>query len=345
MLVLQFARSPDQYKVAERYSVVVKGSGGGGLGDAIRAVLAGIAYSKASQRMLHVDWSHSLLAEPGVNAFNQLFELLDVSSTSALPRGDSIRPRAWKDRLHLSLDQIYRQDGSPPWNRSDAIRTYSFDFSRLDYPEHVLVMWEFDQIFKLNLTFSGQVSTGSGLALESRILRNHLMPTPAISEKVESEWNRFGGAPMIGVHARSSSEFSKNKGLITVEQYLRAIDTALSRQPQASIFVASDNALCIEKIREKYPRIFVRKKWLATPGQSLHLNADCPDKLQATIDGLIEMLLLGRCDQIICPALSSFSRISRLVGEFKSEDEILLLPRRSVLERITSRMKRAGHKD
>ncbi|MGI9319517.1 MAG: nodulation protein NodZ [bacterium] len=320
-------------------AVVVKGSGGGGLGDSIRAVLAGIAYSIASDRMLYVDWSHGVLSESGVNAFSHLFSLHNVATIQTLPEDNNVYPEAWKDRLSFSLDSIYQQDGAPPWNRSAAIRIYSFDFSRLDYSERVLVMWDFDQIDKLKWYFSEQESIKNAFASEAYILKKHLRPAPAICAKVEQEWSKFGGGPMIGLHARSTHEFARNKGSICMDQYLSAVGTALSRQPQANIFVASDNADCIEKILEHYPHAIIRNKWLASPGQSLHLNSNCPNKLQAAKDGLIEMLILARCDQIVCPANSSFSRTARLMGDFNADDETLLLPERSFLERILSRIR------
>ena len=69
---------------SENY-LVVKGAGGGGLGDRLWGVLAGILYCRLTGRALHVDWRDGLLGDPDVNAFYGLFELSGIKTIRTLP--------------------------------------------------------------------------------------------------------------------------------------------------------------------------------------------------------------------------------------------------------------------
>jgi hypothetical protein len=95
-------------------ALVVKGSGGGGLGDRLWSVLVAILYCRLSGRAIFVDWTDGLLAEQCINAFTKLFSIQGIEVMSDLPEEEvSIHPQAWRGRLRRSLHEVYVEDGDP----------------------------------------------------------------------------------------------------------------------------------------------------------------------------------------------------------------------------------------
>ena len=57
------------------FILIVKGSGGGGLGDRIRSAIVGIIYAKLSNRKIYIDWSDGVYGDKGNNIFYLLFDV------------------------------------------------------------------------------------------------------------------------------------------------------------------------------------------------------------------------------------------------------------------------------
>jgi hypothetical protein len=321
-------------------ALVVKGSGGGGLGDSIRVVLVGILYSKLSGRSFFVDWSHGLLGEKNVNVFNLVFQLRGVGALDGIPRTDSVFPPSWRSRTEKSLNEVYRDDGVSTWDRALAIETYSFDLSKLDYSNEMLLMWEFDQLPKLRPYLEHARKTASDAQILGEVWAAHLRPHPSIQVEVDRAWLQIRGSPVIGVHVRMTSEFALSKGDIELSQYYSAIDAIRKRNPEAPIFLATDNSECKSRLMERYAGISTRPKWFDKPGLPLHLGDRCPDRLQATKDALVELLILSRCDYLVRPASSSFSMVAGIVGTSVGIKETLLSPPQSLTTRIRGRLLR-----
>ena len=91
--------------------LVLKASGGGGLGDSIKSLLVAAYYADLTNRVLVVDWRGSVYAEEGVDVFSYLFKLKNLKTQQPLPSSKDIYPDAWRGRLDKSLHEVYTQDG------------------------------------------------------------------------------------------------------------------------------------------------------------------------------------------------------------------------------------------
>lgn len=320
--------------------LVVKGSGGGGLGDAIRSVLVGALYAQATNRSIYIDWTHGIFGQKGVNMFPGLFLLKNITSVTELPHQGSVYPHAWEARLHKSLDDIYQEDGSPPWNRIQAIERYSFDMARINYPADVLVMWEFDQLPKLRPNLPLEWQERTDIELLGLAFNKYLEAGVDVSKEIDDLWKYFNGNKVIGLHVRMTDEFVYNKGRVAMRDYYKALEKALAASPGAEIFLATDNIACLQEIRSRYPSVVTREKWFAHAGESLHLNSTCPDDFKKTRDALVEMLALARCDHIICPVNSSFSMVSRMIANAHGVKQTLIYPARGLPYRLWNRLRR-----
>jgi hypothetical protein len=305
-------------------SLVVKGSGGGGLGDRLWSVLVGILYSRLSGRAIFIDWSDGLYAEQGVNAFTSLFSIQGVKVLQTLPvENVSVHPPAWQGRLRRSLHEVYMEDGNPLWNRIAAIRRYSFDLAELHCPERVLVMWDFDQMDKLRPFLKPAEAVCSQEELLRTVFQTHVIPDPALSLEAE-RWVPDGKGRAVGVHVRAAHESSLQKGAVRLCDYFQAVDALSAATDIARIVLATDNQEVEEKFRRRYQNIITRTKWFGRPGEPLHLNPACPDRLQNTRDALVEILMLARCDYLITQGSSAFSMAARLASRAPAETMIVL---------------------
>ena len=60
--------------------LVVKASGGSGLGDLIKSVLVGALYASLSKRIFVVDWAGSVYSDDGINIFPKIFKIKGLES-------------------------------------------------------------------------------------------------------------------------------------------------------------------------------------------------------------------------------------------------------------------------
>lgn len=319
-----------------RAALIVKGSGGGGLGDRLWSVLTGILYCQLSGRAIFVDWTDGLLAEQGINAFTELFALAGVEVLPALPEEKvSIHPISWKGRLKRSLHEVYVEDGDPPWNRAATIQRYSFDMLRLHYPEKVLVMWDFDQLEKLRLYLEPTLKSCSHEDLLRTIFQIHVIPHPGLAAAAR-RLVPDGKGHIVGVHVRATHESAKQKGFVQLSDYFRIADKLLASGRMECIVLATDNSEVEEKFRRRYKHVITSNKWFGQPGEPLHLGSSCSDRLQNTRDALVEMLMLARCDYLITQQNSAFSMMARVASSAPAENIISLQSRMPFSKRIAA---------
>ena len=150
-------------------------------------------------------------------------------------------PPAWAGRLNKSLDDIYKEDGEPTWNRTQAINDYSFDMNKTDYPHDVLVMWEFDQLVKLRTNLPFECLEKTDLELLSLAYSKYWEVAGGISNEINDLWKGFDGNKVIGLHVRMTDEFAKNKGKVLLINYYKALDNIIACSPDTGIFLATDN--------------------------------------------------------------------------------------------------------
>ncbi|MFN5117878.1 MAG: nodulation protein NodZ [Cyanobacteriota bacterium] len=285
--------------------VVIKSSGGGGLGDSIRTLVAGIDYAVRSDRWLHVDWSDGLYGPVGENVFPSLFELQDLpylaSLSGQLGRSD-VHPPAWQGHLDLSMKELWGRQFTS-WDRQQARGHFSFDQQDDSLPQGVLVMWDFDSFFARSQAFAKARS----------LLHRHLQPAAAIRAEVDHFLAEQGNdGPLVGLHIRHSREALAGGKGVASDLLLRKARQLASENPRTRFLICTDNADKLEEFQQLLPRTVVRPKPLPPAGEAIHLVDFGPSALAKTRDALIEMLLLARCDALIYPAQSSFSLCSAL---------------------------------
>lgn len=320
----------------EKKYLVVKGSGGGGLGDRIRSVLVAALYANISKRILVIDWSDGIYADADVNAFHRLFQLKNVKSQVLLPKSSKVWPIAWKNRLQKTMHDAYVEDGWLNWDRGKVIEQYSFDLSKLDYEHTILVMWEFDQLDKLKPFYPEYAD--SDMNMYQYAFNNFLEVGSDLSDKIDEILSDFS-ENMLGVHVRATKEIQANKGMVTLDTYLHQIEKIKKKHNCGGMFIATDNIDIQQELLLKYPESIVHKKWFAKPWESLHLNDQCPDLLENARNALIDIVLLSKCQYLCYNGLSSFGLIAHIMSEAKHGNVKVLLPKNSFRIRLVQKIK------
>lgn len=295
--------------------VLVKGTGGAGLGDLIRALLAGLHYATVTGRGLVPCWDDGLYGPIGENIFPRLLHLNDIASPPLADLdANDVAPAAWRGRLHLPLGRVYALERADDWNRSWARDHLSFDQTRYDHPHASLVMWDFDRLSEAWAAADPSVQLGVSPDAAQRLLaRRHLRPVPEVLERVQAIHAQFARR-MIGVHVRKT--FEKGGASRHLDQAtVFAILDRLTGDEGVGIFLATDNRDVEAAFRERYPRVVCSSKWFGTPGVALHFDDQAPDKTLSAIEALVDLYLLAACDALLHPAESSFSRVAAVVGD------------------------------
>lgn len=294
--------------------VIVKGSGGAGLGDRLRAVCTAIAYARATGRGVSVDWRDGRLGPTGVNQFSKWFSIQGVPyiEPEHLEGLSGVWPLSWEGRLHQSLHEIYVEDGDPPWDRNASIARYSFNPTDDRRDDPVLVSWDFDRLSTMTRLARFNPDGLSEAQFAGYIATSHLKPAEIIERRVEELISRAGNPGCrVGVHVRATHESAAQKGQVPLAHYFRSVDRII-RGKSFRVFLATDNALVERAFRDRYPDLISLSKWFASPGDPLHLNPRCPDAARATEDAIVEMIALAGSDFLVLRGNSSFSIMARL---------------------------------
>jgi hypothetical protein len=324
----------------ERF-LVVKGSGGAGLGDKLRAVISAIVYARLSGRALYIDWNDPAYGDGVLNYFDALFRLEGVQMAIERPTGGTVRPPAWQGKLHLNWDRLYAEHGIPPWNRAWAVETFSFDQSVPDWPEDVCVMWDFDQFGKLVRflpRFYPAIRGGEPSELmQGAVLRTHVKPSAEIAAGLAYHLHRFHSArPVVGVHVRAAEDNFRIRSAPPVSAYVKAVEEAMRHSGAQSIFLATDNRDVQDLFKARFGEqsVFWAQKWLPEPGMALQLENGCPDRLQAARDAVLDVLLLASADYLVTMGNSSFSMLARMFSPVPEDRRITLRWRAPLWRRL-----------
>ena len=330
-------------------TLVVKGSGGAGLGDKVLALASAIAYAKLSDRQLYVDWADSAYGDGVSNYFPRLFTLAGVPDAEIRPTEGSVRPVAWQGKLHLTWDQLYAEHGAPPWNRQWALDTFSFDQDRLDWPEDILVMWDFDQFGRLAPRIAAAwpecAAQSDPESLQGLILRRHVQPHPEIRSRCDRYAQGFpAGAPRVGVHVRAADEhFRARPGAPRIGAYCRAVRRVLEGVPGAVVFLATDSLAAEDVFRREFGpnRVFTTPKWLPPNWEAVHLGQGTEERVRVGQDALADVLLLASCDYLVTLENSSFSILARHFSSVPGARRVILPSvQLSLPDRVWRRLRR-----
>jgi len=322
--------------------IIVKGSNGAGLGDRIFGLSVGLLYAQVTGRTLHVDWRDGAYGVPHENLFPKLLRIQDLPATGKLPATNDVAPVAWHDHLELNFSSLRHLDlqrrgvawenGAPPWNRADAVARYSIDPARLDHPETAVVLWSSDSMHPLvgALRANGRLPQHAQVEEVRRdVVRRHLRLHPDIESRIDRTVAAlFKDGPTIGVHYRLTNEAARARSVPTPRQYHAAVVNGLRRQPQARIFLATDNRNVQQEFVETYGagRVFWLEKWLPSAGDPIHMNADCPDGTAAARDALVDAALLARCSSLVLTGNSAFSLLAGILSTAAAADRTTVYP-------------------
>ena len=324
--------------------LIVKGSGGGGLGDRIRSVLTGIIYAKITQRTIYIDWSDAMLVPDNRNIFNHLFHLKDVDHVSHCPVSDDVFPPVWRGKLHASLDDQYQASELLSWDRQAVIEQFSFDQQKLDYSQQILVMWEFDQLDK----FSFHYSEESGNALMRAVAADYLVVNKPIRQAIQKfkQLAFLSHEIIIAVHIRATNEFKQQKSAVKLEGYISQIKHCMRGLPDQTvnghvkIFLATDNSDVEYQLQAEFPgQLVTREKWFAAPGERIHFNKQCPDAEESLRDAIIEIYLLAESNYLIYQYNSSFGMVADYFFIHNENNICPLVPDFGLMAKIKNKLK------
>ena len=146
------------------------------------------------------------------------------------------------------------------------------------------------------------------LGIPAQSLQEQLQLVPELEEAVSAFVSQHFCKTMIGVHLRASAEAVRAGKSADLGQVCERIDQLLDAYPDSGLFLASDNVASIAAIKARYPNVITRPKWLPVANEPLHLNDNTESSgIAIASDARIELVLLSACDELIHPALSSFS--------------------------------------
>ncbi|MCP9927906.1 nodulation protein NodZ [Cyanobium sp. CH-040] len=299
--------------------ILVKSSRGAGLGDALRVVLAAIAYGAATKRRILVDWSDGSFGPVGSNMFPELFQLQDGLAAGELPvdfwnRRDA-HPPVWSGRLGDPVHQLYLEQGWSHWERARTKALLSADLDQDAYPQDVIVLTDFTGL-------------PSHLATDplSGPFHTILQPSPGIAMEVSRFAAEHFQPRMIGVHLRDTMEPGAAEKARRDSAVLRVIRHLRRRWPDSTVFLATDNRDTEARIRDCVPRLVVRQKLLPAPGLPVHLSDFGPSAAEKTRDAVIDLLLLACCDALVHPSNSSFSVAASMLSSAPADLRFALPP-------------------
>jgi hypothetical protein len=296
--------------------VIVKTSSSTGLGDRIRAVLSALHYAGVTGRGIQVCWDDGLYGEIGRNVFPQLFELSQIATPENLHAETlSVFPTTWRGHLHDSMNGRYAALRKDNWDRAWALKELSFDQSKFDYEEDILVIWDFDGfVASWNAAEPAKRCGQSPDGALHSLAKRHLQPSSLLRNELSRIKNAIFKTQMIGVHVRRANENAVKNNFVPYKRFFGAIDTIKADFPEAGLFLATDNREVESVFRDKYPDVVVSHKWLAAKSEPLHLSGLHPDRLQGAREAMLDILLLAACDFLVYPAASSFSLTARIFG-------------------------------
>ena len=303
-----------------------------GLGDAIKSVLAGALYADLSNRTLIVDWRRSRYSNSDENTFEGLFEIVNLNYSENAPKGLKVAPLRWQDRLGFSMHEIYTEDEWPEWNRLEVIKAYSIDFNKLDYDASVTVSWDFDQTYKM-LKHYPNCNTLDELYKYSA--KSFLNVHKSIHKRVKSI-SKHLPKDYLAAHIRDTQEFASNKGMTAREKYYNLIKNHI-KSDEESFFLATDNRDVQTNLSRAYPNVQTQEKWLGKAGQALHMDENCPDKLENAKQALVDILMLSKASILICNNLSCFAKCAQYFS-IRENQKVVNVSRESFLRRLANKI-------
>lgn len=296
-----------------RRFLVVKPTGG--MGNRLLGLMCAVPYSLMTGRQLYVDWSDFMYSDRGENVFPRLFKIRGVPFSYRLPQAADVYPEFWSKQLTTNL--LVEQVGL------DHMDPKVMDETRIDlstrYPQGVAAFWSFnldpmraalDHIHEHLPQFSNL--TVDGICAE--VMRKHILPRPAVSDKVDEFASKHFTGPMVGVHIRHTDM------RMPLKETLRTVH-ALKQSLGARIFLATDNQAVEQALADLFgDDLVTMPKRYPDNGKHLHSHRVAGlTNYEKALDAAVEMYLLARCDAIVRYQPSTFALVSWYISDIPAE--------------------------
>jgi len=157
------------------------------------------------------------------------------------------------------------------------------------------------------------------------IIRDTIRPTKEIFNKVEAFAREHFSNKMVGVHVRGTDKASESKigqrPTVTIDDYLTKLRRLIRRDPEVTLFIASDNNESIKVIFETFPKnkkIVYTCTRMSTYDSVVPVHLTDAANVQLGQEALIDCLLLSKCDSLVC----TDSNLSAAAAYFNPESKI-----------------------
>lgn len=295
--------------------LVIRASGG--MSNRLQGIAAGVGYCLLTGRALVVDWRDGIYSDDFSNTFPALFSLAGLTTGTTQQaenllqtNEEAVHPPFWRQWLPeaVAVEYLFENDHLHPEN---VART-SLDFQRLDYPHPVLVGWGWDLKPALALApllreRFPRFSRDTDVDIVRRLIKEYIIPARDTMDAVDAfVAARFRPGHTVGIHIRHTDLQSP------LELMLQKLRQVVG--PKDAVFLATDNAHVETMVRRMYPEVITQKKSYPPHGDPLHSHVPGLSNVKKAREALLDMMLLGRCDQIIHYGPSSFARIPALIS-------------------------------
>jgi hypothetical protein len=293
--------------------LLIKGKGG--LGNRILSAVCGLALADLTGRTPIIDWRDGSYAPIGTNAYPLLFQT-PITQKCETYDGvtTSVTPAIWAGNLGLTPQQMIEKFAPRSHSNPVAYRRFCIDLARLDAPENVAVFWSYLPKFKRiarHLRRDRNFATRSEKDIIAGYLAQFFTPSRQILQQIDRAAATLT-SPNIGVHIR----YTDRK--IPLSPVKKALRQKLLHMPDASIFLATDNAEVQAQIASEFSNVQHIDKYLPPDGSRLHWPTSDTEKLQEAENALTDMWLLSRCDHLIYSRHSTFSVTASYLGDMNS---------------------------
>ncbi|WNJ16420.1 hypothetical protein [Pontibacter sp. G13] len=316
--------------------LILKGCAG--LGNRLLALAHAIEYAKATDRILHVDWTDGMYNAPEENVFLEFFTLEDVNWAPTLPphlKEESVEvfPKVFKGNLDKNIYEFYRTKPGSRWNLAKGWMLTELKESWNWWDG--LMVW----LLGHQAAYKDFLPSGSTLSksLESEVvifadytppmladtIHQHIRLAPKIQSIIDDFASDHFDSDVIGVHVRNTDMKPKNS-LISLIHRLKETHTA-----QAPIFLATDHQPSQELFKVHFEQVILTDKflpedqvdgglhkWVSYHGKD---QVAAPTKQTVLLESIRDMWLLSKCPKLYYQGNSSFSRLAvTLMGSKKN---------------------------
>ncbi|MBI4958323.1 MAG: exostosin family protein [Desulfovibrio sp.] len=297
----------------EQRFLVVKPTGG--MGNRLLGLMCAVPYSLMTGRQLYVDWSDFMYSDRGENVFPKLFKIRGVPFSYRLPQEPDVYPDYWRESL--SKSELVEQLGI------DHMDPKVMEATRIDlskrYPQAVAAFWSFN-LEPLHRALDHirehlpQFASHTVDAICAEVMKKHILPRPAVTDRVDEFASRHFHGPMVGVHIRHTDL------RMPLEQTLRAVHE-LKESLGARIFLATDNQAIEHALAKQFgDDLVTMPKGYPDNGKHLHSHRVAGlTNFEKALDAAVEMYLLARCHAIVRYQPSSFALVSWYSSDVPAE--------------------------